>query len=59
MLSTVGIHAALMMVDSERGVIDQNAPSLVGDHMITAIEIPAGYNSARLHTVVTAALPDL
>ncbi len=54
MLSAVGIHAALMMVDSERGVVDPEAPSLVGNHMIAAIEVPKGYESPRLHSVVTA-----
>ncbi|MDP9038985.1 MAG: DUF3857 and transglutaminase domain-containing protein [Acidobacteriota bacterium] len=54
MLSSVGIHSALMMVDSSRGVVDPGAPSLVGNHMIAAIEIPAGYQSPRLHSVVTA-----
>jgi len=55
MLSTVGIHSDLLMVDSRRGVIDPNAPSIRGNHMIAAIEIPKGYNSPRLHSVVTAA----
>jgi len=54
MLSTVGIHGALVMVDDQRGVVDPNAPSIVGDHMIAAIEIPKGYNSSKLHSVVTA-----
>ena len=54
MLSAVGVHAALMMVDSERGVVDPDAPSFVGNHMITAIEVPKGYSSPRLHSVVTA-----
>jgi hypothetical protein len=54
MLSSVGIHSALMMVDTERGVVDPAAPSLVGDHMIGAIEIPKGYESAKLKSVVTA-----
>jgi hypothetical protein len=54
MLSVVGIHTALVLVDTERGVIDEDAPSIVGDHMITAIEIPPGYTSPRLHSVVTA-----
>jgi hypothetical protein len=54
MLSAVGIHAALVMVDVDRGTVVASAPSIVGDHMITAIEIPAGYNSPRLHSVVTA-----
>ncbi len=54
MLSSVGIHSALMMVDHRRGVIDPDAPSIVGDHMIAAIEIPPGYNSSKLRSVVTA-----
>lgn len=53
MLSTVGIHSALMMVDTRRGVVDVDAPSLVGNHVIAAIEVPKGYVSPRLHSVVT------
>lgn len=54
MLSSVGIHSALMMVDDRRGVIDAAAPSIVGDHMIGAIEIPKGYDSPKLRSVITA-----
>jgi hypothetical protein len=54
MLSTVGVHGALVMVDHRRGVVDPDAPSIVGDHMIAAIEIPNGYNSPRLRSVVTS-----
>ena len=36
-----------------RGVIDPEAPSIEGNHMIAAIEIPKGYNSPKLHSVVT------
>jgi len=54
MLSSVGIHSALLMVDTERGVIDPEAPSIVGNHMIGAIELPKGYSSPKLHSVVTA-----
>ncbi len=54
MLSSVGIHSALLMVDTERGVIDPDAPSIMGNHMIAAIEIPAGYQSAKMRSVVTA-----
>jgi Domain of Unknown Function with PDB structure (DUF3857)/Transglutaminase-like superfamily len=54
MLSTVGIHSALVMVDHRRGVVDADAPSIVGDHMIAAIEIPKGYSSPKLRSVVTA-----
>jgi hypothetical protein len=54
MLSSVGIHSALMMVDTSRGVVDPDAPSLWGNHMIAAIEIPDGYQSPSLRSVVTA-----
>jgi Domain of Unknown Function with PDB structure (DUF3857)/Transglutaminase-like superfamily len=54
MLSTVGVHGALVMVDHRRGVVDPDAPSIVGDHMIAAIEIPKGYTSPKLRSVVTA-----
>jgi hypothetical protein len=54
MLSSVGIHSALMMVDHRRGVVDPDAPSIVGDHMIAAIEVPNGYESPRLRSMITA-----
>ena len=54
MLATVGIHSAYLMVDSHRGLIDPDAPSIVGNHMVAAIEIPKGYDSPRLRSVVTA-----
>ena len=54
MLSTVGIHSALVMVDTQRGVVDPDAPSIYGNHMIAAIEIPKDYNSPKLHSVITA-----
>lgn len=54
MLSAVGIHAAPVVVDTDRGVVNPDAPSIVSDHVITAIEVPKGYSSPRLHSVVTA-----
>lgn len=48
MLQSVGIRAYYLHVDSRRGVIDPNAPSLVGNHMITAIELPEGTSDPRL-----------
>lgn len=54
MLSTVGIHSDLVMVDTRRGLVDPDDPSIYGDHMIAAIEIPKGYDSPKLHSVVTA-----
>ena len=53
MLSSVGIHSAIVLVDTQRGVVDPDAPSLVGNHAIAAIEIPAGYQSPKLRSVVT------
>jgi hypothetical protein len=55
MLQVAGIHAVYMPVDSRRGVVDPDAPSLVGNHMITAIEIPAGVQDPRLKAIVKAA----
>ena len=55
MLGAAGIHAHYFHVNSERGVIDPVAPSLIGNHMITAIEIPASETDARLLARVKAA----
>lgn len=54
MLSSVGIHAAPVVVDTDRGVVDPDAPSIVSNHVVTAIEVPKGYSSPRLHSLVTA-----
>ena len=54
MLSAAGIHATLVIVDTSRGVVDPDAPSIVGNHAIAAIEIPKGYTSPKLRSVVTA-----
>lgn len=42
MLQAAGIRAYYLHVDSRRGIIDPAAPSLYGNHMITAIELPDG-----------------
>jgi transglutaminase-like putative cysteine protease len=54
MLQTANIHARYLLVDSRRGVVDPDSPSFFGNHMITAIEIPAGVEDARLQAVVKA-----
>lgn len=54
MLQAAGIKAYYVPVDDRRGVVDPDDPSLAGNHMITAIEIPAEVNDARLQAVVTA-----
>ncbi|MEO6964458.1 MAG: DUF3857 domain-containing protein [Acidobacteriaceae bacterium] len=52
MLNAVGVRATWVMVDTDRGVLDPTVPSLIGDHMIAAIEIPSGYLNPALKAVV-------
>ncbi|GGG93701.1 DUF3857 domain-containing protein [Silvibacterium dinghuense] len=54
MLNAVGVRGTWVMVDTERGVVDAETPSLIGNHMIAAIEIPKGYENPRMKAVVTA-----
>ena len=54
MLKVTGIKANYVLVDHRRGVVDPDEPSFYGDHMITAIEIPAGVNDSRLMAIVKA-----
>jgi hypothetical protein len=54
MLQVVDIKAFYMPVDDHRGFVDPNAPSLAGDHMITAILLPPDVKDPRLLAVVTA-----
>ena len=53
LLKSVGIHSTLVLVDTTRGFIDPDDPSIKGNHAIAAIEIPKGYTSPKLHSVVT------
>ena len=52
MLQVAGIHAFYVPVDDRRGVVDPSEPSLYGNHMITAIEIPSGTDDQRLKAIV-------
>ena len=54
MLQVAGIHAVYLPVDVRRGYIDPDAPSRFGDHMITAIEIPADVQDERLKAIAKA-----
>ena len=54
MLQVAGIHAFYVPVDDRRGIVDPDSPSLVGNHMITAIEIPADVQDPRLMAIVKA-----
>lgn len=53
MLQVAGIHAFYVPVDDRRDVVTPDDPSLIGNHMITAIEIPSGVDDPRLMAVVT------
>lgn len=52
MLNSIGVHATYVLVDTRRGFVDAAVPSIDGNHAIAAIEIPAGYNDARLKTIM-------
>ena len=54
MLQVAGIHAFYVPVDADRGIVDPDAPSLVGNHMITAVEVPADVQDPRLMAIVNA-----
>jgi hypothetical protein len=54
MLQVAGIKAYYVPVDDRRGIVDPDFPSLIGDHMITAIEIPPDINDPRLMAIVKA-----
>lgn len=51
MLQAVGIRGYYLAVDDRRGVVDPDAPAFLGNHMITAIEVPAEVNDARLMAI--------
>lgn len=54
MLQVAGIHAFYVPLDDRRGVVDPDDPSLMGNHMITAIEVPADVQDPRLMAIVKA-----
>jgi Domain of Unknown Function with PDB structure (DUF3857)/Transglutaminase-like superfamily len=55
MLGTIGIHGNLVMVDDRRGVVDPKSPSIYGNHMIAAIEVPADADTTQLFSIVKLA----
>jgi transglutaminase-like putative cysteine protease len=52
MLRAIGVHATYVLVDTRRGFVDADVPSIDGNHAIAAIELPSGYSDARLKAVV-------
>lgn len=55
MLQVAGIQAYYVPVDHRRGFVDPALPSAFGDHMISAIEVPADVRDERLQAIVKAA----
>lgn len=57
MLQAIGVraHYLVVAVADLRGAINPSAPSLVANHMITAIEMPDGEHDPRLQALVKAA----
>ncbi len=53
MLQVAGIRAYDVLVDHRRGVVDPANPSIFGDHMITAIEIPPDVQDPHLKAMAT------
>lgn len=53
MLDTVGVRATWVLVDTDRGFVDPNAPSRLADHMIVAILLQANAENPALQSVVT------
>jgi hypothetical protein len=54
MLNAVGVRSTWVLVDTGRGVISSEAPSLMGNHMIAAIELPADYQPESMYSIVVA-----
>ncbi len=52
MLQVAGIQGFYVPVDDRRGIVDPEDPSLLGNHMITAIEVPADVQDPRLRALV-------
>lgn len=53
MLKQIGITSYYVMIDTDRGVVNPDLPSLRGNHMIMAIHLPDDVTSPRLYGVVT------
>jgi hypothetical protein len=53
MLRVAGIRAFYVPVDDRRGVVDPQFPSLIGNHMIAAVQLPDDVRDPRLKAVVT------
>lgn len=53
MLGAVGIRSTWVLVDTKRGFIAGDAPSIAANHMIAAIELPPDYKPDGMYSIVT------
>jgi hypothetical protein len=52
MLKVVGIDSYYVMIDTERGIVNPDFPSLRGNHMVMAIRLPDGISTNHLYGIV-------
>jgi transglutaminase-like putative cysteine protease len=52
MLKEAGIDSYYVMVDTHRGVVTPEFPSLYGNHMVMAIRLPDSVQDTRLYAIV-------
>lgn len=52
MLSQIGVESYYTLVDTDRGVIRPDYPSIHGDHVIVAIRLPAKANADSLYATL-------
>jgi Domain of Unknown Function with PDB structure (DUF3857)/Transglutaminase-like superfamily len=52
MLKEIGIESYYVMIDTRRGIVNPEFPSIRGNHMIMAIRLPENVSSSQLYGVV-------
>jgi len=52
MLKQIGVDSYYVMIDTDRGIVNPDFPSLRGNHMIMAIQLPDSVQSVGLNGVV-------
>jgi transglutaminase-like putative cysteine protease len=52
MLHEIGVESYYVMVDTDRGVVAPESPSILGNHVILAIRLPDSVPNTNLYTIV-------
>jgi hypothetical protein len=52
MLHEIGVDSYYVMVDSHRGIVAPDVPSIVGNHVILAIRLPESIPTTNLYAIV-------